>query len=247
MAELPKPGELVICRITRINPHSAFAYIEEYNREGMIHISEIASGWVKDIGKELREGETVVAKVLSASDNMVNLSLKRVDSNQKKNKLRDYKKEKKAEKLLEMAARKIKQGGRLAEIKKAIKEKLGSVDAVFEMSMKNPELLKETLSDKWIESIREIAEKSVQEKEYIFKANLRLVSYEPDGISKLVSFLREEEKTGLSFSYLSAPEYLVKFRSNEAKKGEHEFGKKLDELAEKAKKSGHFREIKILK
>ena len=41
---LPQPGELVIVKISKINPHSAFAYLEEYGTEGMIHISEVSSG-----------------------------------------------------------------------------------------------------------------------------------------------------------------------------------------------------------
>jgi translation initiation factor 2 subunit 1 len=247
MSDLPKSGELVICRVTKINPHSAYAIIEEYNREGMIHISEVASGWVKDISKELREGETIVAKVLAVNESIINLSIKRVDDNQKRNKLREYKKEKKAEKLLEMAAKKMKQTSRLQEIKKVIKDKLGTLDAVFEISIKKPELLSEVLNEKWIEAIREIAENNIHEKEYEFKAKIRLVSYEPDGIKKITEILHQGEKNGFDIIYLSAPEYMIKFTSNDAKKGSHEFDKKLEEMAETAKKTGFFKEIKILK
>ncbi|MCD6381620.1 MAG: S1 RNA-binding domain-containing protein, partial [Candidatus Aenigmarchaeota archaeon] len=63
MKKIPSKGELVVCRITRVNPHSAFAYIEDYDREGMIHISEVASGWIKDIKNHLKVGQIAVTKV----------------------------------------------------------------------------------------------------------------------------------------------------------------------------------------
>lgn len=247
MTYLPKPGDLVICKVARINPHSAILRIEDCNREGMVHISEVASGWVKDINKEIKEGETVVAKVLALNENIINLSLKRVDENQKKNRLKEYNRERKAEKMLEIAAKKMKQTQKLPEIKAAIKQKLGTLYSVFEISMKNPSLVSDILSEKWIEAIKEIAEKNIQEKEYEFKAKVRLVTHEPDGVKKIVGFLSEEKKGNLEISYISAPEYMVRFRTSDAKKGGHEFDKRLDEIAEKAKKTGFFREIKILK
>ena len=74
MENKPSIGEIVICKITKINPHSAFAIIEEYNIEGLIHISEVASGWVKDISQHLKEGHTIVAKVVNVDTNIINLS-----------------------------------------------------------------------------------------------------------------------------------------------------------------------------
>ena len=41
---MPQMGEFVICKITRINPNSAFAILEEYDKEGMVHISEVKRG-----------------------------------------------------------------------------------------------------------------------------------------------------------------------------------------------------------
>lgn len=247
MAKKPVPGELVICRIIKINPHSAFAILEEYNAEGMIHISEVANGWVKDISQHVKEGQAVVAKVLSVDDNSITLSIKRVDRERKAAKLREYKKEKKAEKLIEIAAKKIKQTGKLDEIKDAIKEKFGSVSAAFELGDRTEDAIKAILNEKWAEAIKEIAEKSIQEKEYVFKANIKLISYEPDGIKRIVDVLKKCESEGIEVSYLSAPDYMLRFTSREAKKGGHEFTKKLEEIESYAKKSGCLKEIKAIK
>ena len=45
----PNEGDIVLCKVTKILPHSVFAELLEYtNKEGMIHISEISSKWTKN-------------------------------------------------------------------------------------------------------------------------------------------------------------------------------------------------------
>ena len=105
---LPQPGELVIVKISKINPHSAFAYLEEYGTEGMIHISEVSSGWVKAIRNFVKVGQTGVAKVMRIEDNHISLSLKRVDRNQENNKTKEYRLNQRAEKMLHMVAEAMK-------------------------------------------------------------------------------------------------------------------------------------------
>ena len=38
----PEEGELLLCTVTKIFGHSVFVNIDECNRSGMIHISEIS-------------------------------------------------------------------------------------------------------------------------------------------------------------------------------------------------------------
>ena len=87
---LPSSGELVLCRVEKINPYSAYLSLQEYSGvEGMVHISEISSGWIKDIRNHLKVGQTVIAKVIRAEKNNISLSIKRVDEKQRKDKIRE--------------------------------------------------------------------------------------------------------------------------------------------------------------
>ena len=46
--ELPEEGELVVGTVTSIRNFGAFVTLDEYNkREAFIHLSEVATGWVK--------------------------------------------------------------------------------------------------------------------------------------------------------------------------------------------------------
>ena len=64
-AEFPEEGELVVGTVTSIRNFGAFVTLDEYNnREAFIHLSEVATGWVKYIRDHIREGQKIVARVL---------------------------------------------------------------------------------------------------------------------------------------------------------------------------------------
>ena len=103
-------GELVICTVNKINPNSAYVILEEYGKEGMIHISELVSGWVRNIKDHVKVGQKVVAKItrVNENDGYIALSLKRVDDRQEKEKLKEYNLDNKAERMLEIVAKERK-------------------------------------------------------------------------------------------------------------------------------------------
>lgn len=230
---LPSLGELVIGKITRINPNSAFVLLEEYdNLEGMVHISEISSGWVRDIRNHVKMDQDVVAKVTRIDGNFVGLSLKRVDDKQKREKLREYNLNQKAEKMLEMAGKKL--GKSLDEMYNEAGYKLqdafGNLYEAFMKALTNPGALKSRIPDEFISAIKEIAEKSIELKEFDFRAKLFLKTYKPNGINSIKDILIRAKKSGLEVKYISAPEYHVKYRTKNAKKGQREFEEKLDKI-----------------
>lgn len=232
--ELPRPGELVIGKIVKINPNSAFIALEEHGGvEGMVHISEIASGWVRDIRSHIKVGQVVVAKVLH-SDRGISLSLKRVDSRQAGEKTKEFNLEKKAEKMLEIAAAKMKisSGEIYKQIGFSMQDNFGSLYEGFLKALKNPDALrKRGIDEKWIALLREVAEKNIEQKEFEFRAKLLLRSAKADGIVRIRRVLAQAEGEGLEVRYISAPEYLVRYRTKNAKKGEKDFAEKLEKLA----------------
>ena len=233
---MPQQGELVICKISKINPHSAFAYIEEYGVEGMIHISEVASGWVKDIRNYVKTGQMVVAKVTRLDDNHISLSLKRVDKKQENNKTKEYRLNQRAEKMLQLAAEQMKKTLDRAyeEVGFSLQENFGSLYEGFRISLTNPQALRDRgIPEKWVEQIKSIAERTIIQKEFEFKAKLLVKTYKEGGINIVKGIMADAEKNGLQVKYIAAPEYLVKYKSMNAKKGEKEFVQKLDSLKTK--------------
>ena len=46
---MPEEGELVLCTITKIFHHSVFANLDEFGKQGMIYISEVAPGRIRNL------------------------------------------------------------------------------------------------------------------------------------------------------------------------------------------------------
>lgn len=209
----PKRHELVICRITKLHPNSAYAEMIEYeNAKAMIHVSEVAKKWVRDIREFLKEGQYVVCRVMNVEEHNVLLSIKRVHKDEANRKLNEFKREKRAEKLLEMAGKSLGKDleATYKEIGYRLQEEFGPLQKVFETAFKNPELLdRKGVPKKWADALIEIAKKSFVEKTYTAKGSLRLVCYSPDGVEVIKKVLEKAQKDGMTVRYVSAPKYEI--------------------------------------
>jgi len=74
-----KVGQVVVGRVSGIQPYGAFVEIDEQTT-GLIHISEMSDYFVKDISLYVQVGDQVYLKVLEASEDgrQLKLSLKAV-------------------------------------------------------------------------------------------------------------------------------------------------------------------------
>ena len=75
-------GQVIEGIITGIQPYGAFVYLDS-DHKGLIHISEISKGYVKDVAKFLSVGERVKVKVIDidTSNHQLKLSLKALNTN----------------------------------------------------------------------------------------------------------------------------------------------------------------------
>jgi polyribonucleotide nucleotidyltransferase len=64
------------CRVVKVMDFGAFVEILP-GREGMVHVSQIRDERIKDINKELKEGDKVTVKLIEIDDRgRLNLSIK---------------------------------------------------------------------------------------------------------------------------------------------------------------------------
>lgn len=82
-----KEGEIVEGLVTGIEQYGIFVSLDEYY-SGLIHISEISDGFVKDVNNFVNIGETIKARVLESSDEdfHVKLSIKNLNYRINRNK-----------------------------------------------------------------------------------------------------------------------------------------------------------------
>jgi len=225
--EWPQESELVVCTVENVKDFVAFVSLDEYRgRQGLIPISEIATGWIKYIRDHIREGQKIVCKVLNVdkSRGHIDLSLKDVNEHQRREKIREWKNESKARKWLGFVAEQT--GTSAAEIEDVVYKKYGALYPVFEDLVVDPEpvLKKLGFAKKTAETLQKIAGENVKVPRVEVMGHLHLTCNEPDGITVIRNALKKagaEQKTGgveVELLYLGAPTYRIKVIAPDYKK-----------------------------
>lgn len=245
--EWPEKGELVIGNVVRVNPFSVFISLEEYNKkEGMVHISEVAGKWVRDIKDFVKVGQKVVALVMNVDreNGHIALSLKRVKKYDSEEKLREFKRDIKAEKMLLQVAKKLNMKPEDArnQIGSKLKEVFGEIFKAFQMSL-TPQgydvLIKKGVPEKWAETVKSIAKEQMEPKELVIKGVLNLKCLKPNGIEIIKNILTEaEKKYDIEIKYLSAPNYSLSIKTKNAKMGEKTITEASEEIIKNMEKLG---------
>lgn len=237
---LPNHGELVFCTVQRITPFAAWCQLEEYNAEGMIHISEVAGKWIHDIREFVKPNKQYVAKVVRVEEdrNLVNLSLKRVSRQEEKKKINDYRKGQRTENILEQAGKELKKTLKQSyeEVGYLLQENFGDLLTAFEDIRDSKDVLENLdISDSWKNALLKVIGKNFKEKETVLKVELELRSYAEDGIEKVKKALSTLDLNGLEVSYISAPRYRLELKTIDPKSAEKNLREKLEAIAKNSK------------
>lgn len=223
----PENSDIVLCTVKKILYHSVFVVLDEYTqKEGMIHISEIAPGRIRNINDFVKEGKKIVCKVLAVNQekNHIDLSLRRVTSSEKINKNAEYKQEQKAEKLLEQASQRLKTT--LEELYKKIGYKLiqdyESLNNAFQNISVAPQQLKDyKLEKKLEETLLELIKEKIKPPEVRLSATLTITNTKPNGIQVIKEILLTLEKKGVVISYIGAPKYRLVIKDTDYKSAQN--------------------------
>lgn len=90
-----KLGEIVKGRVTGVQPYGAFVSLDHEN-SGLIHISEISSGFIKNVCNVFKVGDIVEAKIIDLDEehHHYKLSIKSLKQNSTRHRQRIQRKEK---------------------------------------------------------------------------------------------------------------------------------------------------------
>ncbi|OUJ18749.1 Translation initiation factor 2 alpha subunit (SUI2) [Methanonatronarchaeum thermophilum] len=229
----PEVGELVVCRVSNVVDFGAFVELEEYGqKEGLIHISELASGWIKHVKDHVQEDQKVVCKVLEVNPQkqQINLSLKDVNEHQKRQKIQEWKNEQKADRWLEFVAEKMDSDVETVNeeiTNKVIDDYGGLMHAVFEdvaLEGTTP-LIEQGVKKEWAETFEEIAEENVEIPYVDITGYLELKSRNSNGVEKIKKSLKEGSKiekdnAKIKISYVGAPYYRIRINATDYKTAE---------------------------
>jgi translation initiation factor 2 subunit 1 len=243
--EWPQESELVVCTVENVKDFVAFVSLDEYGgRQGLIPISEIATGWIKYIRDHIREGQKIVCKVLNVDRNRghIDLSLKDVNEHQRREKIREWKNESKSRKWIGFVAKAADEPA--LAIENAILEQYGALYPVFEdiVTEGEPVIKKLGLSAKASDALLQVATENVKVHKVEVTGHLVLTCTQPDGISVIKKALKSAEPkiagVDIELLYLGAPTYRIKVTAPDYKKAEKALEKAANASIAVVEKSG---------
>jgi len=246
-AEYPEVGDLVVCSVQNVKNFGAFCSLDEYGgKEGFIHVRDVATGWVKYIRDHVREGQKIVCKVLNVDTERghIDLSLKQVNDHQRREKIQEWKNEKKAEKLLEIVGQKV--GKTLEEAYDAAGDALikefGSLYTAFEDVKASADVIKELeIEKKWAAAVTEVANENIQAPSVTIDGILELSNPKPDGIDhvrKALASGMKSDEAEVSILYVGAPRYRITVTAEDYRVAEQELKGSIDSITAAIEKSG---------
>ncbi len=239
----PEEGEIVLCRVVKVNPHSAFVNLEEYDKQGLIHISEISPGRIRNLSAYVKPDKIIVCKVLRVySNGHIDLSLRRVTKIQHRNKIEQIKQEQTAEKIIEYLATQILKTDYKELYYSIAKPILKHYDYVYECfydivddELSVSDLKKFGIKPEIAEKLYELVKERIKPKKKVVKGILKLMSFEPNGVEvvrklmeKLLSFKTKD--VDILIKYAGSASYLVEIISDNYKDDEAVLSKMLEFL-----------------
>ena len=162
----PDEGELLVCTVKGVKENGAYLNLGGYgDKEGFVFIGEVASGWVKNIRAHLREGQRVVAKVVTIKKDRerVDLSIKAVSAERRKDTLQKWKNQQRASQIMRVAAQRVDWDEEKTEaISEEMIEKFGSLyGALEECAISETALSDSGFTGKWMKVVTELAVENI--------------------------------------------------------------------------------------
>lgn len=240
--EYPEQSELVIATVKSIFKQGAFVTLDEYeNKRGMLPLSEISLKWVRNIRDYVKEGQKVVLLALRVNPERghIDLSLRRVNEQQRKEKLKEVKQKQRAEKFLEQFARELSlpEHEVKEKIQKGILEKFDSLYEGLESIAENEKVLNEiNIEEKFKKPLLNLIKKSIKAPLVEISGYAELKSYKEDGVDfikktleKIENYKNDDILGEINVSYVSAPIYRVTVKAKDYKTAERLLKTAVDE------------------
>jgi len=247
--EWPEVGDLVIATIETVTDYGAYAKLDEYNKRGLLHVSEISSSWIRNIRDFVREGQKMVLKVLRVDTEKghIDLSLRRVTKREKIEKILSWKKDRKAEALLREVAEKVGLSDEEVYEKAGVlvEEKYGLYEGFEKVVKEGTEVLtKIGVPESLAKAFAEVAGERIHVKMVKVKGTLEIRCMKPNGVKIIQdSFLdaKKAEKTkdaDVRFYVVAAPKYSVEVLAENYKRAEEVLQKVAQSVVSNVVKAG---------
>lgn len=223
----PEEGELVMCTVTKVTGNSVFCVLDEYGKKtGMIHISEVSPGRIRNLRDFVKEGKVVICKILKVDPERgyIDLSLRRVSESMRRNKADETKQEQKAEKIIEVVAKALNMPAKKFYdiIAPNIFKEYEFAYSAFEDVVLNKGSLSDLGIDKqYSDPLDEAIRQKIKPPEVSITGTFTLSTFASDGINVIKAALKpSEDAENVLVKYLGNGQYLIHITAPDYKTAE---------------------------
>jgi len=246
--EWPEVGDLVIATIETVTDYGAYAKLDEFDKRGLLHVSEISSSWTRNIRDFVREGQKLVLKVLRVDldKGHIDLSLRRVTKRERIEKVLSWKKERKADALLRGVAEKagLTSDQVFEKAGKLIEDKYGLYEGFEKAAIEGIEALTEIgVEENLAKIFAEVAQERIHVKMVKVKGVLEIRCMKPNGVKIIKdAFVKaKSEKTkdaSIKFYTIAPPKYSIEAAAENYKRAEDVLQKAAQSVVSNITKAG---------
>jgi translation initiation factor 2 subunit 1 len=237
---LPEPGEVVVCTVREITSHGIYVNLDQYDgTNGFLHVSEISTGWVRNIDRVAKVSQKLILKVIriNKARREIDLSLRQVTNEERRAKVIEWKREERALTIMDAVKKKLGvDDARLKEMKQKLEAGFGTLYEALEAAARKGDraLVSAGLSEKEAKVLAEIAGEKIIPPRYEVGALVEVSSRSPEGIEQVKKTLlaaANAPSAEVHITYAGAPRYRVRITADDYKQAE----KALDTVIEKIK------------
>lgn len=237
---LPEPGEVVVCTVREITSHGIYVNLDQYDgTNGFLHVSEISTGWVRNIDRVAKVSQKLVLKVIriNRSRREIDLSLRQVTNEERRARVIEWKREERALAIVDGVRKKLELDDQaVAGLKEKLENQFGTLYEALETAAKTGEkgLAPAGLPERTAKTVAELASEKIIPPRYEVGALVEVSSRSPEGIEQVKKTLlaaSSAPSAEVHITYAGAPRYRVRITADDYKQAE----KALDIVLEKIK------------
>jgi len=170
----------------------------------------------------------IVCKILKIEGDHIQLSLRRVNSKEKKEVMQSFKQSQ----AINVAFKQIL-GDKEESIKEKILEDFKDLAEFIKAARNDESLIEKYIPEESQGAIKKVSEKKTKNEE--LKQNIKIKCLENDGVNRIKKIF-EIKNPNVSVNYISAGNFKLKLTVKDFKQGKKEMAELLEELENKAKK-----------
>ena len=237
---LPEPGEVVVCTVREITSHGIYVNLDQYDgTNGFLHVSEISTGWVRNIDRVAKVSQKLILKVIriNRARREIDLSLRQVTNEERRARVIEWKREERALAIIDAVKKKLGADDVHArDLTRKLEDGFGTLYAGLEAAARRgvEALAPVGLPEKEAKAVAEVAAEKIVPPRYEVGALVEVSSRSPEGIEQVKKTLLAASKAQsaeVHITYAGAPRYRVRITADDYKQAE----KAMDGVIEKIK------------